>query len=110
MMLNWTDNSTSKAWIKKVATKTMKGKALQRILCILMINKPVGIQVEHIAGIKNILANAISRIYSKHNSVPCLKKLMQEFPMMKSWNRSLPSQESLSDLYLGLLEGREPGI
>ena len=67
-LLNWTDNTTSKSWIKKAATKTVKGKALQRILCLIMINNPVGITVEHIAGINNILADAISRVYSQYNS------------------------------------------
>jgi len=76
LLLDWTDYTASKSWIMKVATNTMKGKVLQRISCILMINNPVGIQVEHIAGIANILADAISRIYSKHNSVPCLKKIV----------------------------------
>ena len=28
LLLYWTDNTTSKYWIKKAATKTMKGKAL----------------------------------------------------------------------------------
>ena len=38
----------SKSWIKTLATKTTKGNALQRILCILMTNNPVKIQVENI--------------------------------------------------------------
>lgn len=61
----------------------MKRKALHRIFCILMINNPVGIQIEHITGIKIISADIISRIYSKYNSVLCLE-LLQEFPRMKS--------------------------
>ena len=109
-LLNWTDNTTSKSWIKKAATKTMKGKALQRILCLIMINNPVGITAEHIAGINNILADAISRIFSQNNSTLSFKKLMQEFPMMKSRNRFLQSQEFLSALYSELLEVREPGL
>ena len=109
-LLNWTDNTTSKSWIKKEATKTFKGKALQQILCLIMINNPVRLSAEHIAGINNILADAISRVYTQNNSALSFKKLMQEFPMMKSWNRFLPSQEFLSALYSGLLEGREPGL
>ena len=110
VQLNWTDNQTSKAWIKKAATKTVKGKALQRILCCLMINNPVGLNADYIEGIKNILADRISRLYSNSAIPPSFTSLMQEFPQMKSWNRFLPSQELLSTLYSALLEGREPGL
>ena len=63
LLLNWTDNMTSKSWIKKAVTKTQKGKCLQHILCSLMINNPVGLRAEHIEGKSNILADSISRIY-----------------------------------------------
>ena len=49
-----------------------------------MINNSVGLSAEHIAGINNILADAIPRVYTQNNSAFSLKKLMQEFPMMKS--------------------------
>ena len=39
-----------------------------------MINNSVDIKVEHIAGIKNILADAMLRVYSQNNSVLSLKK------------------------------------
>ena len=41
--LNWTDNMTSKSWIRKAASRTKKGKALQKLLCSLMMNNPVGL-------------------------------------------------------------------
>ena len=109
-LLNWTDNQVSKAWIKKAATKTSKGKALQRILCIIMLNNPVGIKADHIAGLLNILADRISRLYSKSKTPPSFTSLMQDCRQMKSWNRFLPSQELLSSLYSALLEGREPDL
>ena len=85
--LNWTDNMTSKSWIRKAASKTKKGKALQNLLCSLMMNNPVGIKAEHIAGELNILADTISRTYS-----------------------SSYSKELLSAIYLGLLEGQDKGL
>ena len=73
ILLNWTDNISSKTWLRKTATRTVKGKSLQHILCSLMINNPVGIKAEHIAGSSNILADAISRVfnisYSKNSRV-----------------------------------------
>ena len=64
ILLNWTDNTSSKTWLRKAATRTIKGKSLQQILCSLMINNPVGIKAEHIAGSSNILADAISRVFN----------------------------------------------
>ena len=101
---------TSKSWIRKAASRTNKGKALQKILCSLMINNPIGIRAEHIAGELNILADAISRTYSSSFSKLSFDKLFQEFPQMKSWNRFHPSQELLSAIYLGLLEGQDLGL
>jgi len=51
ILLNWTDNQTSQAWIKKTATRTPKGKALQRIICSLVINNTLGIKVDFIQGV-----------------------------------------------------------
>ena len=110
ILLNWTDNQTSKAWIKKAATRTAKGKALQRILCSLMINNPLGIIADYIPGELNVLADAISRVYTNSPSIPCLNKLLQEFPQLNCWNRFHPSQELLSALYSGLLLGQDPGL
>ena len=108
--LNWTDNKTSKAWIRKAATRTPKGKALQRILCSLMINNPVGIKADFIPGVNNVLADAISRTYSNSTSPPSFINLFKEFPEMKSWERFHPSQELLSLLFSALLDYLEPGL
>ena len=101
---------TSKSWIRKAASRTDKGKDLQRLLCSLMINNPVGLKAEHIAGINNVLVDAISRIYSSTYSKLSFNKLFQEFPQMKSWNRFHPSQELLSIIFSGLLEGQDKGL
>ena len=110
LLLNWTDNMTSKSWIRKAASKSIKGKALQKLLCSLMMNNPVGIKAEHIAGELNILADAISRTYSSSYSKLSFDNLFQEFPQMRLWNRFHPSQELLSAIYLGLLEGQDQGL
>ena len=69
---------------QKEATKTSKGKALQQILYIIMFNNPVGIKADYIAGLLNILADIISRLYSKSKTSPSFTSLMQEFSQMKS--------------------------
>ena len=62
LLINWTDNMTSKSWIRKAASK--KRKALQGLLCSMMMDDPVGIRAEHVSGDLNILQDAISRTYS----------------------------------------------
>ena len=84
LLLNWTDNMTSKSWIRKAASRTNKGKSLQRLLCSLMINNPVGLKAEHIPGENNVLADAISHTYSSTYSQISFDKLFQEFPQIKS--------------------------
>ena len=110
LILNWTNNVTSMTWLRKAATRTQKGKALQHLLCSLMINNPVGIKAAHIAGSKNILADAISRVYTSTYSKLSFQKIFQDFPQMKSWKRFHPSQELLSVLFSGLLERQDQGL
>ena len=109
-LLNWTDNKTAEAWIRKAATRTNKGKALQRTLCSLMINNPVSIKSDYIKGESNILADAISRTFSTTFSKIKFDKLFNEFPQMKSWKRFHPNQEMLSNLYSALLKEQDPGL
>ena len=110
LLLNWTDNITSMSWLRKAATKTKKGKSLQRLLCSLMINNPLGFKAEHIAGTNNILADKISRIYNTSFSKTSFTKLFQEFHQLRSWKRFHPSQELLFYLYSGLLTGQDHGL
>ena len=48
----------SRSWIKYVATITNKGKTLQCALCSLMVNNPLGINVDYIPGELNKSADA----------------------------------------------------
>ena len=75
-----------------------------------MINNPVGLKAEHIAGESNTLADKLSRIYNSSLSEYSFQNLFQEYPQMKSWNRFHPSQELLSYLYLGLLKEQDHGL
>ena len=110
LLMNWTDNTTALSWLRKAATRTDKGRSLQHLLCSLMINNAVGIKADHIAGSQNVLADAISRVYTSSYSKHSFKNLFQEFPQMKSWKRFHPSQELLSLLYSILLEEQDQGL
>ena len=75
-----------------------------------MINNPIGIEAKHIAGIKNNLADAISRVYTSSYSKLSFTKVFQEFPQMRLWNRFHPSQELLYYLYSALSVGQDHGL
>ena len=45
LLLNWIDNMSAKSWIRKACTKSGKGKALQRILCTLMMNNQLELKL-----------------------------------------------------------------
>ena len=68
---------------KKAAKITTKGKALQHILCSIMINNPLRIMADNIPGELNVLTDAISRADTNSTSIPCLNKLFQQFPQLK---------------------------
>ena len=108
VLLNWTDNKTAQAWIRKAATRTDKGKALQRILCSLMINNPLGFKADYIQGKSNVLADSISRVFASSNS--SFSELFQNHLQMRSWMRFHPSQELLSYLFSALLTGQDQGL
>ena len=90
LLLNLTDDKTSEAWIRKAVTKTVKDSVLQHMLCILMINNPVGLKAEYIEGVRNIHTVAISRTYSNPNKILSFYQIFQDFPQMKSWTRFHP--------------------
>ena len=108
VLLNWTDNKSAQAWIRKAATRTEKGKALQRLLCSLMINNPLGFKADYIEGSSNILADSISRTVASSNY--SFNDLFQNFPQINSWMRFHPSQELLSYLFSALLTGLDQGL
>ena len=110
MLINWTDNKSAQAWLRKAATRTNKGKALQRILCSIMINNPLTIKADYIEGHKNILADAISRVFPSSTLYKSFDALHQEFPQINNWMRFHPSQELLSALYSALLDEQDRGI
>ena len=110
VLLNWTDNMSSKFWIKKVASKSKKGRALQRLLCAIMINNPLGLSTEYIPGEDNVLADTISRIYSSSSNDKSFELLFKNFPQIKLWQRFQPSQELLSAIYLALLQEQDQGL
>ena len=94
--LNLSDNTSTDSWNSKATLYSLKAKALQLIICSIMINKPVGLKGKHISRIDNDCVDKISRVYPKANSPPSFKSLFQEYPSLKEWERFRPSLEFLA--------------
>ena len=109
ILLNYADNTSAISWTKRAARSSPVGKALGLVLCTLMINSPLALQSEHVAGSDNVLADKISRS-SLHdsNSCPNFDVLAQEFPILGSCRRYLPDPELLLAIYQALSSGCAP--
>ena len=109
VLMNYADNTSAVAWTKRAARSSPTGKALGRILCNLLINSPLALQSEHVAGTDNTIADRISRSsLHKSHTCPNFVLLEQEFPILSSCRRYQPSQELLSALYQALSSGSGP--
>ena len=102
-LLNWTDNRTARAWLRKAALKSDMARRLQKILCSLMITPPLGLSGDYIQGVDNVIADSISRVYSNTNEIPSYDSLLQNFPQLRTYQRFQPSPEFLSLIYSALL-------
>ena len=47
------DNTTAESWMSKACTSSLIGRALGRVLCALMIDNPVGTDVDHVTSEEN---------------------------------------------------------
>ena len=90
------DNTTAEAWIIKASKASLAGRALGRIQASLMINNPVGINVNHVTSSANVVADRISRILTEANLLSDMQPIFQDFPALKSCQRFHPSAELIS--------------
>ena len=110
ILKNWSDNMTALSWIRKAASKSPMAKALQRILCLMKFNSPISLCGDFIAGVLNVDADLISRIYSNSNVPPTSESIIQKVPRIASYRRFLPSHELLLHLYSALSMEQNRGL
>jgi hypothetical protein len=105
MVLLWTDNTTAKAWTKKISgLKTPQGRTLARIFSHLLMFSDVGIEAGYIEGEKNTIADYLSRIrFANDFSSFSIENLQTKFSCLKSSRPFLPSNELVSLLTTALL-------
>ena len=66
------------------------------IQAALMINNPVGINVDHVTSKDNEIADRISRIISESILLSEMNKIYQDHPSLRSCKRFHPSAELIS--------------
>ena len=89
---------TTRSWVRKAANKSQIAKALQRLLCSMMINCILGICSAFVKGSEKIVADTISRVFSESNIPPYDDVLLQKLPKLQAYERFHPGPELLSHL------------
>ena len=106
LYLFWTDNTTAKAWTKKISgIKTPQGRSLARIFAHLLMFSDTGVEADHIEGVKNVVADFLSRLADTHDFASfTYSHLQTRFPSLKLSRRFVPSSELLALVSSALLK------
>lgn len=111
----FTDNTTAKSWAQHATTCSHRGRGLINIYCSLLHRFPSRLDMQHVAGIDNVIADALSRPSDPSSpfSLLCSQFLLQH-PRLQRWHVFLPSPELLELLFSGLsttvLQEHPPGL
>ena len=92
--------------MRKASKSLEGGRALGYIQAALMINNPVGINVDRITTTGNIVADRISRVSTESHLAHEMTILCQDFPQLRSCQRFRPSAE-LTLLILEILSTKK---
>ena len=90
------DNSSAESWMTKTCTSSLQGRALGRILCALMIDNPVGTDIQHVTTENNGTADAISCFKSESYTLRGIAFLMQDCPQLAGSEQFQPSSTLIS--------------
>lgn len=96
------DNTSAVAWTKKAVLSNDIGKGLAQFFCQMLSTNELGLHTRHIAGIKNITADKISRLSTSKFSSD-FRLILQEHPELRSCRRFHPNPLLLSSLMQMLL-------
>ena len=93
VVLLYADNRTAESWLIKASKSSQAGRALGYIQAALMINNPVGINVDHVTSKDNKIADEISRIESELVLLTEMQKIYKDHPSLRSCQRFHPCAE-----------------
>ena len=80
-----------------------KTYALSRLQCAMMMNNSVGFHTGHVTTTNNVIADRISRIKHKTQSMLQFKSLIQEYPELAGCKRFRPSVVLISSIMDAIL-------
>jgi hypothetical protein len=98
------DNTCAESWAKKGSKKSTMGRALGRLLSALLLNTPVGLDVEHISTTANTIADLISRIKSESHLINKIPKIQAEHPDLAGCKRLALNSFQLSCIMEAILQ------
>ena len=105
-VLLYADNTAAESWMRKASKSSAGGRALGYIQAALMINNPVGINVDRVTTTDNVVADRISRVLTESRLTHEMTVLCQDFPQLRSCQRFRPSAE-LTSLILETLSTKK---
>ena len=107
VMLCRTDNTAAEAWANKVTSQSLQGQRLIGVMADLLRTKNLGLNARHIAGVKNVLADFISRpTHFALSFSERAEQIFQKHALARTWDYFLPSQELLQSLSSSLSNER----
>ena len=80
VVLLYADNTAAESWMRKASKSSAGGRALCYIQAALMINNPVGTNVDHVISMDNVVADRISRLPTESHLAHEMTILCQDFP------------------------------
>lgn len=111
VLLNFCDNTSAIRWTNHACKESLIGRALGRMLCMLLIGTRLGINATYIRGTENELADEISRIKETNaDSLFDYSKLKQTFPTLKTCRDFQPSQELCSMIWQCVRTENSPSL
>jgi hypothetical protein len=96
ILLSLTDNTAAKKWSNKVTSKSLQGQQLIGIVAELLRTRNIGLNAQHIPGVKNVLADYISRptdLTLSHSARS--EQIFRMNASVRTWDYFLPSPELL---------------
>ena len=96
VVLLMADNRTAESWLIKASKSSQAGHALGYIQAALMINNPVGINVDHVTSKDNKIADRISCILSEILLLTKMQKYYKDHPSLTYCQHFHPSAELIS--------------
>lgn len=105
-----TDNTSAMSWANRVTSKSAQGQRLLSIYSDILRTQNIGTNAEHLPGIKNIIADDISRpTHFNLSHAARAEQIYQKHAKMRTWSYFLPSQELLQRLGSQLFTEASPG-